>query len=115
MADIGAGYYEPSGVDYGGWGPGYHVAPFRGGDHRPTGGGGHAICASLQIRACFPLDAVYSVAVAFWWLAITLKCGPTKILSVYPGGSELPKSLYFGCATPKGCNIPSDQPSNTMA
>ena len=31
---IGAAYYEPYGVDYGGWGPGYHVAPFRGGDHR---------------------------------------------------------------------------------
>jgi hypothetical protein len=39
--DIGAGYYEPAGVVYGGWGPGYEVAPFRGGDHRP-GGGGHA-------------------------------------------------------------------------
>jgi hypothetical protein len=35
-------YYEPSGIDYGGWGHGYQVAPFRGGDHRPTGGGGHA-------------------------------------------------------------------------
>jgi len=35
---IGAAYYEPSGVDYGGWGSGYQVAPFRGGDHRPTGG-----------------------------------------------------------------------------
>ena len=40
--DIGAAYYEPYGVDYGGWGPGYHVAPYRGGDHRSTGGGGHA-------------------------------------------------------------------------
>jgi hypothetical protein len=38
----GAAYYEPYGVDYGGWGPGYNVAPFRGGGHRPTGGGGHA-------------------------------------------------------------------------
>lgn len=38
----GAAYYEPYGVEYGGWGPGYHVAPFRGGgDHRPIGGGGH--------------------------------------------------------------------------
>jgi hypothetical protein len=35
-------YYEPYGFDYGGWGHGYQVAPFRGGDHRPTGGGGHA-------------------------------------------------------------------------
>jgi hypothetical protein len=41
--DIGAGYYEPSGVVYGGWGPSYHVAPFRGGDHPPArSGGGHA-------------------------------------------------------------------------
>ena len=39
---FGAAYYEPYGVDYGGWGPGYHVAPVRGGDHRPTSGGGHA-------------------------------------------------------------------------
>jgi hypothetical protein len=38
---VGAAYYEPYGVEYGGWGPGYHVAPFRGGDHRPTGGGSH--------------------------------------------------------------------------
>lgn len=40
--DIGPGYYEPSGVVYGGWGHDYQVAPFRGGDHRPTRGGGHA-------------------------------------------------------------------------
>ena len=42
---IGPGYYEPSGVVYGGWESGYHVAPYRGGDHRdnrPTSGGGHA-------------------------------------------------------------------------
>jgi hypothetical protein len=40
--DIGPGYYEPYGVVYGGWGPDYHVAPFRGGEHqRPTSGGGH--------------------------------------------------------------------------
>ena len=46
---IGATYYEPSVVEYGGWGPGYQVAPFRdgehrlsGGDHRPTSGGGQA-------------------------------------------------------------------------
>jgi hypothetical protein len=38
---IGATYYEPSGFDYGGWGHGYQVAPFRGGDHHPTGGGSH--------------------------------------------------------------------------
>ena len=39
---IGGAYYEPFGFDYGGWGPGYQVAPYRGGDHRPASGGGHA-------------------------------------------------------------------------
>lgn len=34
---IGVGYYEPFGGDYGGWGAGYNVGPFRGGDRR-TGG-----------------------------------------------------------------------------
>lgn len=38
----GPGYYDSFGVDYGGWGPGYHVAPYRGGDHRGGGAGGHA-------------------------------------------------------------------------
>ncbi len=39
---IAAAYYEPYGVDYGGWGPGYLVGPPRGGyqgavraDHHP--------------------------------------------------------------------------------
>jgi hypothetical protein len=32
-----AGYYEPYGYEYGGWGPGYRVGPGRGGDRR----GGH--------------------------------------------------------------------------
>jgi hypothetical protein len=27
------GYYEPYGAPYGGWGPGYNVAPPRGGEH----------------------------------------------------------------------------------
>ena len=39
--DDGGGYYEPYGGDYGGWGSGYNVAPFRGGDHRPPDGGSH--------------------------------------------------------------------------
>ena len=38
---IGAAYYESPGVEYGGWGPGYQVAPFRGGDRHQTSGGGH--------------------------------------------------------------------------
>jgi hypothetical protein len=29
-----AGYYEPYGYDYGGWGRGYRVGPGRGGDRR---------------------------------------------------------------------------------
>jgi hypothetical protein len=29
-----AGYYEPWGYDYGGWGHGYRVGPGRGGDQR---------------------------------------------------------------------------------
>ena len=31
---VGSGYYESFGVEYGGWGPGYHVAPYRGGHDR---------------------------------------------------------------------------------
>jgi hypothetical protein len=31
---IGVDYNDPFGVDYEGWGPGYRVAPYRGGDHR---------------------------------------------------------------------------------
>jgi hypothetical protein len=34
----GADFYEPYGYDYGGWGPGYRVGPFRGGDHHDRGG-----------------------------------------------------------------------------
>lgn len=32
-APYGFDYYEPPGVFYGGWGPGYYVAPFRDRDH----------------------------------------------------------------------------------
>jgi ABC-type amino acid transport substrate-binding protein len=38
-----AGYYEPYGYEYGGWGGGYRVGPGRGGDRRGDdrhGGGG---------------------------------------------------------------------------
>ena len=38
--DIGVDYYAPLGIDYGGWGPGYRVGPYRGGEHRPDRGGG---------------------------------------------------------------------------
>jgi hypothetical protein len=39
---IGAAYYGPPGYDYGGWGHGYQVAPFRRGDHRTISGGGRS-------------------------------------------------------------------------
>jgi hypothetical protein len=40
---VGLGYYEPAGVEYGGWGRGYRVAPFRGGgDHRTDRSDSHA-------------------------------------------------------------------------
>ena len=36
------GYYEPYGYDYGGWGPGYVVGPYRGGHGGWNRGRGHA-------------------------------------------------------------------------
>jgi hypothetical protein len=52
---MGVDYYEPYGVDYGGWGPGYQVGPFRDGHHRPGGGGerssGHAYRAAPASHA----------------------------------------------------------------
>ena len=37
---IGVDYYAPFGVDYGGWGPGYRVGPYRGGGpHMERAGG----------------------------------------------------------------------------
>lgn len=38
---IGLDYYEPVGVDFGSWGPGYRVGPVRDGDHRPDRRGGN--------------------------------------------------------------------------
>jgi hypothetical protein len=35
-----AGYYEPYGYEYGGWGPAYRVGPGRGGDRRGDWHGG---------------------------------------------------------------------------
>jgi hypothetical protein len=37
--DIGVDYYMPFGVEYGGWGPGYRVGPYRDGGRHPDGGG----------------------------------------------------------------------------
>lgn len=51
---IGAGYYEPYGADYGGWGGGYQVAPYRGGDHRATGGGGQHAYRSAPASHAMP-------------------------------------------------------------
>jgi hypothetical protein len=34
----GVSYYEPAGHEYGGWAPGYHVGPPRGGDPHPDRG-----------------------------------------------------------------------------
>jgi len=49
---IGAAYYEPYGVNYGGWGGCYQVAPYRGGGQRATGGGGqHAYRPAGASRA----------------------------------------------------------------
>jgi hypothetical protein len=36
------GYYEPYGYDYGGWGPGYAVGPYRGGHGGWNRDRGHA-------------------------------------------------------------------------
>ncbi len=38
---FGLGYYEPAGVAYGGWGPGYNVGPVRAGQGTPYQGGQH--------------------------------------------------------------------------
>jgi hypothetical protein len=50
----GVGYvgdvYEPSGSDYGGWGPGYQVAPARGGERRPEQSSNHAYRSAPQSR-----------------------------------------------------------------
>ncbi len=40
---IGVDYYEPYGDAYGGWGPGYRVGPYRGGEQRLDRGGGHQL------------------------------------------------------------------------
>jgi hypothetical protein len=38
---VSAGFYEPYGFDYGGWGSGYFVGPGRGGERRGERGGSH--------------------------------------------------------------------------
>lgn len=41
---VGIDYYAPYGIDYGGWGPGYRVGPYRGGERRTdrVGDGHHS-------------------------------------------------------------------------
>lgn len=64
--DIGVTYYEPSGVIYGGWGPGYEVAPFRGSEHRhevehrATREGGHAARAYRSAPASHSIPSIPS-------------------------------------------------------
>jgi hypothetical protein len=54
-AGYGLDYYEPYGVEYGGWGPSYQVAPYRGGERRPARAGGgpgaHAYRAAPASRS----------------------------------------------------------------
>lgn len=39
---VSAGFYEPYGYDYGGWGAGYDVGPGRGGERRGGPGRNHS-------------------------------------------------------------------------
>jgi len=55
---IGADYYEPYGAIYGAWGPGFNVAPFRGGDRR-SAGGAHAFRSAPASR---PMPSIPSGA-----------------------------------------------------
>jgi hypothetical protein len=55
--DIGVDYYMPFGVEYGGWGPGYRVGPYRDGD-RQLDRGGHAPRA---YRPAAPAHSVPSI------------------------------------------------------
>jgi hypothetical protein len=56
---IGVDYYEPYRPDYGGWGPGYRVGPFRDGDHRPDHGDFHP--AAHAYRAAPPSHSIPSI------------------------------------------------------
>jgi hypothetical protein len=56
---IGVDYYEPYRPDYGGWGPGYRVAPFRGGDHGPGHGDFHP--AGHAYRSAPPTHSIPSI------------------------------------------------------
>jgi hypothetical protein len=56
---ISAGFYEPYGYDYGGWGEGYYVGPGYGGERRGDRGGYHPYrpAASGRITPSIPSHA----------------------------------------------------------
>ena len=55
---VGLDYYDQFGYDYGSWGPGYAVGPYRGGGDRPRRGGGHD---SHGFRPAAPSHATPSI------------------------------------------------------
>jgi hypothetical protein len=58
---FGVGYYEPSGVAYGGWGGGYDVGPVRAGQvHEYRGGGRPAPQAYHAAPASRPIPSIPS-------------------------------------------------------
>lgn len=64
--DVGVTYYEPSVIEYGGWGPSYYVVPFRGDEHRhevehhTTSKGGHAERAYKSAPASHSMPSIPS-------------------------------------------------------
>ena len=58
---LGVDYYEPFGAVYGGWGPGYRVAPFRGGGERREERGGRGREASHAFRPAPASHAMPSI------------------------------------------------------
>ena len=57
---LGVDYYEPYGAVYGGWGPGYRVAPYRGGDYRQERGGERASHAYRSAPASHSMPTIPS-------------------------------------------------------
>src|SRR5471032_2591554 len=61
--EAGPDYYEPFGFDYGGWGGGYRVGPYRGGGRGgERGGGGHADHAFRAAPSSRPVPSIPSGA-----------------------------------------------------
>jgi hypothetical protein len=50
-----SGVYEPSGYDYGGWGPGYYVGPARRGERRAEAPSPHAYRPAPRSRPAPPI------------------------------------------------------------